>query len=136
MSDLTKEQLGECFNCPSQGKCCYFNVPIKFKDKVYNIYSTYACPYLSEAGFCTRFETRHEVPWCGTVEDKNIKWPSFCPHLNPEVGPAVNAEFIGMLYRDFDLVKDIQKQVDDIVRSAMLERFGVTLDENTRKNNS
>lgn len=126
--ELNQEQLGECFNCPSQGKCCYFNVPVTVKGKVYYIYSTYACPYLSN-GFCSRYETRHEVPWCGTVEDKTIKWPSFCPHLNPDVGAAVNIEFLAMLHNDFSIVEPIQNHVDSIVKQAMLERFEVNLDE-------
>lgn len=117
-SPFWREDLEECASCRDRGACCYFSALVHVRGVELNIKSSYPCPHLKQ-GLCGRYETRHEVPWCGAVGDPNVGWPDFCIHCR---GPAdrvideENLEAMGILPKEIDV---IISQVNDIIRKQM-----------------
>jgi hypothetical protein len=86
------------------------------------LYSTIPCPHLGDDGLCTRYETRHEVEWCGRPGQQGIRWPTFCPHAD-EVNYAVRPEQLREQGMGRRLIRQLQARVDDMVRARIASVF-------------
>lgn len=129
-SPFWRDELEECASCRDLGACCYFAAKIEVKGKRIAVKSVYRCPHLEYddgKGLCSRYETRHEVSWCGKVGDPNVDWPDFCVHCNSIDNMMFNSEQLGELGLSFDEVQVITKQVDALVKEGAMEEYGLEL---------
>ena len=108
------DDLAECSGCPDLGMCCHHHLPFAEiqKDKPQNrfrLYSSLSCSYLDDDKLCSRYDTRHLVPWCGAPETGAL-FPSICkPHHRNEHG-------IGMWAKDwFTLHAKPESELDDFL---------------------
>ena len=109
--------LCECTDCPDLGRCCWFWVVLPWGRTVY---SRIHCPFLGDNGQCTVYEKRMETaPWCGSIGNKSVRWPTFCPHVDETKAarPYVGASEAEM------------KKVDAMVIEAVEKNYGVKLNE-------
>jgi hypothetical protein len=124
---MTEEytDLEECTNCPVQGACC--KITVKVSEKV-RIFSKYACPHLGEHGLCTRYDTRHEVPWCSAVSNASISWPKACAHHKPDQAHLMTpSEFTMLCGKGVKEYNTLREQVDTAAREQFYREWGVEL---------